>query len=109
MLQLPGLARFKRVRQPKAAAPAPAPAPATPPQRTILRTTYSLTEAQVWTLRNALDMAGEHYNTQRQIKGMQTKVIAALEREEAEVCALAELVANAVLISVTVSVGKEGI
>ena len=108
MLQLPGLARFKRVRQPKAAAPAPAAVPAAP-QRTMLRTTYSLTEAQVWTLRNALDMAGEHYNTQRQIKGMQTKVIAALEREEAEVCALAELVANAVLISVTVSVGKEGI
>jgi hypothetical protein len=50
-------------------------------------------------------MAGEVYNKRRQIPGMQAKVVAQLERAEAEALALEELLEVAVLITITT---KEG-
>jgi hypothetical protein len=105
MLQLPGLQRFTRSRQ--AAAEPPKPKPGLPGASTEApgRKVHSLTEAQIWTLRACLAMAGEVYNKRRQIPGMQAKVVSQLERAEAEALALEELLEVAVLITITT---KEG-
>jgi hypothetical protein len=70
------------------------------------RTTQTLNERQIWTLRTALEMAGEVLNTRRQTPGLQPKTVKELEKAEGETLMLAVLIEDARLVTITTGEGE---
>jgi hypothetical protein len=84
----------------------PAPATTVVPPAVPERKTVTLDDAQTWTLRQALETAGEVYNLRRQVPGMLQRVRQKLESEEAAILEVATLLEDAVLVTLVMKGGR---